>query len=85
MQIQLSRYVGPDAQLTASGLPEGADALAFTKAVRRDKKPALFIARDDARAAAFNQRAGFSPRIFPLLCCRLGIACPMTAFRQAEP
>jgi len=45
MQIQLSRYVGPDAQLTASGLPEGADALAFTKAVRREKKPALFIAR----------------------------------------
>jgi len=53
MQIQLSRYVGPEKKLTASGLPEGADALAFTKAVRRDGKPALFIARDDARAAAF--------------------------------
>ena len=59
MQIQLSRYVGPDAQLTASGLPEGADALAFTKAVRRDKKPALFIARDDARAAAFLSACRF--------------------------
>jgi len=67
MQIQLSRYVGPDAQLTASGLPEGADALAFTKAVRRDKKPALFIARDDARAAAFQAACRFFAADIPVL------------------
>ena len=67
MQIQLSRYVGPDAQLTASGLPEGADALAFTKAVRRDKKPALFIARDDARAAAFLSACRFFAADIPVL------------------
>ena len=67
MQIQLSRYVGPDAQLTASGLPEGADALAFTKAVRRDKKPALFIARDDARAAAFQSACRFFGPDIPVL------------------
>jgi len=67
MQIQLSRYVGPDVQLTASGLPEGADALAFTKAVRRDKKPALFIARDDARAAAFLSACRFFASDIPVL------------------
>ena len=67
MQIQLSRYVGPDAQLTASGLPEGADALAFTKAVRREKKPALFIARDDARAAAFQSACRFFAVDIPVI------------------
>ena len=67
MQIQLSRYVGPDAQLTASGLPEGADALAFTKAVRREKAPALFIARDDARAAAFQSACRFFAPDIPVL------------------
>jgi len=67
MQIQLSRYIGPDAQLTASGLPEGSDALAFTKAVRRDKKPALFIARDDARASAFLSACRFFGSDIPIL------------------
>ena len=67
MQIQLSRYVGPDAQLTASGLPEGADALAFTKAVRRDNAPALFVARDDARAAAFQSACRFFAPDIPVL------------------
>ena len=67
MQIQLSRYVGPDAQLTASGLPEGADALAFTKAVRRDNAPALFVARDDARAAAFQSACRFFALDIPVL------------------
>ena len=67
MQIQLSRYVGPDSQLTASGLPEGADALAFTKAVRKDKAPALFIARDDTRAAAFQSACRFFAPDIPVL------------------
>ena len=67
MQIQLSRYVGPDAQLTASGLPEGADALAFTKAVRKDKAPALFITRDDTRAAAFQSACRFFAPDIPVL------------------
>ena len=67
MQIQLSRYVGPDAQLTASGLPEGADALVFTKAVRKDKAPALFIARDDTRASAFQSACRFFAPDIPVL------------------
>ena len=67
MQIQLSRYVGPDAQLTASGLPEGADAFAFTKAVRKEKAPALFIARDDTRAAAFQSACRFFAPDIPVL------------------
>ncbi len=67
MQIQLSRYIGPEKTLTASGLPEGADALAFTRAVKRDKKPALFIARDDARAAAFASACRFFAPDVPVL------------------
>jgi transcription-repair coupling factor (superfamily II helicase) len=67
MQLQLSRYIGAEPQLTASGLPEGADALAFTKAVRRDKKPALFIARDDSRASAFLAACRFFAPDIPVL------------------
>ncbi|MEP1230216.1 MAG: transcription-repair coupling factor, partial [Litorimonas sp.] len=53
MQIQLARYIGAESSLTAAGLPEGADALVFTQAVKRLGKRALFIARDDTRAASF--------------------------------
>lgn len=67
MQIQLSRYVGPEQKLTASGLPEGADALAFTKAVRREKKPTLFLARDDARASSFQAACRFFAPDIPVL------------------
>ncbi len=67
MQIQLSRYIGPEQKLTASGLPEGADALAFTKAVRREKKPTLFLARDDTRAAAFQSACRFFAPDIPVL------------------
>lgn len=35
MQIQLNRYVGAEPSLTAAGLPEGADALVFCKAVKQ--------------------------------------------------
>jgi len=34
MQIQLNRYVSAEKQLTAAGLPEGADALVFCKAIK---------------------------------------------------
>ena len=53
MQLQLSRYVGAEPHLVAAGLPEGSDALVFTKAVKREGGRGLFVARDDTRAAAF--------------------------------
>ncbi|MEM7730190.1 MAG: DEAD/DEAH box helicase, partial [Pseudomonadota bacterium] len=59
MQIQLSRYVGPDLSLTAAGLPEGADALVVTKAAVKTSGRVLFVARDDARAASFTSACRF--------------------------
>ena len=67
MQIQLARYVGAELSLTAAGLPEGADALVFTQAVRRMGSRALFIARDDTRAASFIAACRFfAPDILTL-------------------
>jgi transcription-repair coupling factor (superfamily II helicase) len=54
MQIQLNRYTGPERSLTAAGLPEGADALVFCKAIKQRGGRGLFIARDDTRAASFT-------------------------------
>ena len=67
MQIQIARYIGVEPHLTASGLPEGADALAFTQAVRRAGTPSLFIARDDTRAAAFMSACRFFAPDIPVL------------------
>lgn len=67
MQIQLSRYIGAESSVTAIGLPEGADALVFTQAVKRSGGRALFIARDDTRAAAFVAACRFfAPEILCL-------------------
>lgn len=53
MQIQLNRYTGAEKSLTAAGLPEGADALVFCKAIKQRGGRGVFIARDDTRAASF--------------------------------
>ena len=67
MQIQLGRYISEETSLTAAGLPEGADALVFTKAVRRIGSRAMFIARDDTRAAAFMSACRFFAPDIPCL------------------
>lgn len=67
MQIQLSRYVGPDPRLTAAGLPEGADALVVTRAAVKTSGRVLFIARDDARAASFTSACRFFEPGIPVL------------------
>ncbi|MGB6231378.1 MAG: transcription-repair coupling factor [Litorimonas sp.] len=67
MQIQLSRYVGPDPDLIAAGLPEGADALVVTRAAVRTSGRVVFVARDDARAAAFTQACRFFQPDVPVL------------------
>ncbi len=67
MQIQLSRYTGPEKSLTAAGLPEGADALVFCKAVKQRGGRGVFIARDAARAASFTAACRFfAPEIVVL-------------------
>lgn len=53
MQIQLNRYKSAEKSLTAAGLPEGADALVFCKAIKQRGGRGVFIARDDTRASAF--------------------------------
>lgn len=67
MQIQLSRYIGPEPRLTAAGLPEGADALVVTRAAAKTQKRVLFIARDDARAATFTAACRFFQPDIPVL------------------
>ena len=67
MQLPLSRYCGAEPSLIAAGLPEGADALVFTKAVLRENCQGLFIARDDTRAAAFMAACRFfAPQVLTL-------------------
>ncbi|CAM3794440.1 transcription-repair coupling factor [Litorimonas haliclonae] len=67
MQIQLNRYTGPEKTLTAAGLPEGADALVFCKAVKQRGGRGVFIARDDTRAASFTAACRyFAPDIVVL-------------------
>ena len=67
MQIQLDRYCSPEQELTAAGLPEGADALVFTKAIRKRGGRGLFVARDDSRAAGFKAACQFFAPDLPVL------------------
>ena len=67
MQIQLNRYASRELDLIAAGLPEGADALVFTKAVRQRSGRALFIARDDTRASGFIAACRFFAPDIPVL------------------
>ena len=67
MQIQLNRYASREPDLTAAGLPEGADALVFTKAIRQRSTRGLFIARDDSRASAFISACRFFAPDIPVL------------------
>lgn len=67
MQIQLSRYTGPDLDLIAAGLPEGADALVVTRAAVKTSGRILFVARDDARAASFTAACRFFQPDVPVL------------------
>ena len=67
MQIQLDRYCSAESHLTAGGLPEGADALVFTKAIRKRGGRGLFVARDDTRAASFRGACQFFAPDLPVL------------------
>lgn len=67
MQIQLNRYASRELDLIAAGLPEGADALVFTKAVRQRSGRAMFIARDDTRASSFIAACRFFAPDIPVL------------------
>ena len=67
MQLQLSRYTGPDLRLTAAGLPEGADALVVTRAAAKVQGRVLFVARDDARAASFTAACRFFNPTIPVM------------------
>ena len=67
MQIQLNRYVSREPELIAAGLPEGADALVFTKAVRQRSGRAMFIARDDTRASGFIAACRFFAPDIPVI------------------
>lgn len=67
MQIQLDRYCGPEGSLHAAGLPEGADALVVTKAVRKRGGRVMFIARDDSRASSFAAACRFFAPDLPVL------------------
>ena len=67
MHIQLSRYTGPDLDLIAAGLPEGADALVVTRAAVKSEGRVLFVARDDARAASFTAACRFFQPDVPAL------------------
>jgi transcription-repair coupling factor (superfamily II helicase) len=55
--------------LTVGGAPEGYDALVLAEALRRRGGPAMFIARDDSRAAAFEAAWNFFAPDIP--CVRL--------------
>jgi len=65
--IPLNRYIGPELSLTVTGTPEGVDALVVTKAVTQRGGRALFIARDDIRAAAFIEACRFYAPDIPVL------------------
>ena len=67
MQIQLSRYVSAEPELLVGGLPEGADALVFTKALAKRGGRGVFIARDESRAAAFIAACQFFAPELPVL------------------
>ena len=59
MRIQLNRYAGNEPSILAAGLPEGADALIFTKAARKFNNISMFVARDDRRADTFLSACQF--------------------------
>ncbi len=65
--LQIQRYRSDERKLTAAGLPEGLDALTFTRAVRRREEAALFIARDDSRAASFSAACRFFAPDIPVV------------------
>ena len=67
MQIQLNRYAGCEPSLIAAGLPEGADALVFTRAIEQRGGRGLFIARDDSRASAFMSACRFFAPNIPVI------------------
>ena len=67
MQIQLNRYAGREPALVAAGLPEGADALVFTRAINQRGGRGLFIARDDSRASAFMAACRFFAPDIPVI------------------
>ncbi|NNE58699.1 MAG: transcription-repair coupling factor [Hellea sp.] len=65
--LQLQRYTGPEPRLTAAGLPEGLDALIFTRAARKHSGISLFVARDDSRAASFIAGCRFFAPDIPVI------------------
>ena len=65
--LQLQRYVSAEDYLMAAGLPEGLDALIFTRAVRKGSGPALFVARDDSRASSFQAACRFFAPDIPVI------------------
>ncbi len=67
MQIQLQRYCGSEKDLIVSGVPDGVDALVFTRAVKRTGQQAVFVARDDSRAAAFAKACAFFAPDIPVI------------------
>jgi len=70
--IQLNRYVSPELDLMAAGIPDGVDALVVTRALKLRIKNgqgarAIFIARDESRAANFISACRFfAPEILVL-------------------
>ena len=67
MMIQLQRYCGSEPDLIISGVPDGVDALVFTRAVKKLGRRALFVARDDGRAAAFAKACAFFAPDLPII------------------
>jgi len=67
MQIQLNRYASRELDLIAAGLPEGVDALVFTKAVQQRSGRAMFVARDDTRASNFMAACRFFAPDIPVI------------------
>ena len=67
MQIQLNRYSGREPALIAAGLPEGADALVFTRAIKQRGGRGMFVARDDSRASSFIAACRFFAPDIPVI------------------
>lgn len=65
--LQLQRYTGPEAELTAAGLPAGLDAMIFTRAVRKKARPCLFVAQNDSTAASFAAACRFFAPDIPVI------------------
>ncbi len=66
MTPEIRYYKDPEA-VKVGGLPEGADAMLFTKAARKRGGLSVFVARDDGRAAGFSASCRFfAPDIYVL-------------------